>query len=218
MDTNKFPKIVKKILEHRRQSRIDFMLSKVILKDNMKVIDIGCGVDGRSFDDYAPKNWHITGVDIHSKEKVQHNHPNFTYLQQDARNLSQFKNEEFDLAVCIGMMEHITDEATFKSIISELMRVSKQYIVAVPYKYCWLEPHYGVPFFPLFPYSLKVAMVKALNLSDHREAVTKDPEYINKHYRWLSNAEYSERLPGSKIYLLPTLEMIAITKSVPLTI
>jgi len=189
------------------------MLSKVVVADNMKVIDIGCGVDGRSFDEYVPEDWEITGVDILAIERVTHKHPRFSYIQQDAQDLSCFRDHEFDLAVSIGMLEHITEEPIFKRIVSELRRIAKQYIVVVPYKYCWLEPHYGVPFFPLLPYSMKLAVVKALNLSNHREAVTRDPEYINKNYRWLSNAQYRVEFPDSTIHLLPTLEMIAITRA-----
>jgi hypothetical protein len=111
------------------------------------------------------------------------------------------------------MLEHITEEVAFKSIVSEIRRVAKQYIVIVPYKYCWIEPHYGVPFFPLFHYSVKLALVKALNLSNQRDIVRRDPDYINKNYRWLSNAEYRAEFPDSKIYLSPTLETIAIIRS-----
>ena len=212
MNTDKLPSIIRKALAYRRRSRVDFMLSKVVVANNMTVIDIGCGIDGRSFDEYVPEDWEITGVDILPIERVHHKHPRFSYIQQHAQDLSRFKDHKFDLAVSIGMLEHITEEPVFKCIVSELRRVAKQYIVVVPYKYCWIEPHYGVPFFPLLPYSIKLAVVKALNLSNHREAVTRDPQYINKNYRWLSNAQYRLEFPDSTIHLLPTLETIAITK------
>lgn len=213
MNTTILPPFIQKALAYRRKRRVDFILSKVITKDNMKIIDIGCGIDSRSFEAYIPANWKITGVDILPVERIQHQHPNFTYLKHDAQNLSYFKDHEFDLAVSIGMLEHITEEKAFKSIVSEIRRVAKQYIVVVPYKYCWIEPHYGLPFFPLYPDLIKTLLVKTLNLSNHRESVRHDPDYINKNFRWLSNAEYRVVFPDSKIYLLPTLETIAITKS-----
>ncbi|HSA86196.1 MAG TPA: class I SAM-dependent methyltransferase [Nitrospira sp.] len=216
MNTDSFPSVIKKILAYRRKSRVAFMRSKVTIAHQMNVVDIGCGVDGRSFDDYLPSHWHITGVDILPKERVHHYHPGFRYIQQDAQDLSRFKDHEFDWAVSIGMLEHITEDTTFKRIVSELRRVAKQYTVVVPYKYCWIEPHYGVPFFPLFPYAAKVATVKALNLSNHRDLVVNDPEYINKHFRWLSNRQYKTEFPDATIYLFPTLETIAITKAAQL--
>lgn len=213
MNTDNLPSVVRKVLAYRRKVRVDFVLSKINTKEKMEIIDIGCGIDSRSFDAYIQPNWKITGVDILPIEQVQHEHPNFIYFKQDAQDLSRFKDREFDLAVCFGMLEHITEERVFKSIVSEISRVAKQYIVVVPYKYCWIEPHYGVPFFPLFPYSVKLALVKIFNLSGQRQVVKHDPDYINKNYKWLSNAEYRKIFPDSIIHLLPTLEMIAITRT-----
>ena len=212
MITDKLPSPIRKVLAYRRRARVDFMLSKVTIANSMKIIDIGCGIDSRSFDEYVPENWEILGVDILPCESVRHRHPRFSYIQQDAQDLSRFRDHEFDLAVSIGMLEHVTEVRAFKRIVSELRRIAKQYIVIVPYKYCWIEPHYGVPFFPILPYSMKLAVIKALNLSNQREIVTRDPEYINKNYRWLSNAQYRAEFPDSTIHLLPTLETIAITR------
>lgn len=213
MNTTKLPSTIQKILAARRKWRVDFILSKVTTQDDMKIVDIGCGVDGRSFDDYIPRNWEITGIDILPTERVKHKHPNFTYEKQNAQDLSHYEDNTFDLAVSIGMLEHITEETIFNNIVSEIARVAKQYIVVVPYKYCWVEPHYGIPFFPLFPYPAKQFIVKVLNLSNHRKALIDDPEFINKNFRWLSNTEYHKKFPDSKIHLLPTLETIAITRN-----
>jgi len=214
--TDTLPSIIRKVLAYRRRFRVDFILSKVVFANKMKVIDIGCGVDGRSFDDYVPEDWEITGIDIIPNKRIHHKHPRFSYIKQDAQDLSRFRDNEFDLAVSIGMLEHITEESVFKRIVSEIRRIAKQYIVVVPYKYCWVEPHYGIPFFPLLPYSMKLAVVKLLNLSNHRQVVKRDPEYINKNYRWLSNAQYRVEFPDSTIHLLPTLETIAIIRKCPL--
>ena len=213
MDTNKLPRTIRKILEYRRKARVEFMLSKIVNTGKMKVIDIGCGIDGRSFADFVPSDFRITGVDIIPAERVQHRHAHFTYVQRDAQDLSCFEDDEVDLAVSIGMLEHITEELAFNRIVHEIQRVAHQHIVVVPYKYCWIEPHYGIPFFPIWPYSIKLFMVKFFNLSDHRSYVVQDVDYIRNNYRWLSNSEYRIVFPDSTIFLLPTLETIAITKS-----
>lgn len=214
MNTDRLPSIVKKLLEFRRRSRAKFILSKVVVGSGLKVIDIGCGIDGRSFEDHVPDDWEIVGVDVVSAERVRRKHPRFSFVRQDAQDLSRFRDREFDLAVSIGMLEHVTEEAAFRRIVSEIRRVATQYVVVVPYRYCWLEPHYGIPFFPVLPYSMQVALVKALNLSGERDAVARDPEFIKKHCRWLSNSQYRVAFPDSTIHLLPTLELIAITRSV----
>lgn len=212
MNTDKFPQILRKILAYRRKARVDFILSKVNIHDHLQVIDVGCGKDGRSFSDYVPVDWKITGIDILPPERVQHRHPNFTFIQQNAQDLSRFADCEFDLLVSIGMLEHITEATAFQRIVDEIRRVAKQYIVVVPYRYGWIEPHYGVPFFPLLPYTIKLALIKMFNLNNHREAVLEDPDFINKNNQWLSNEEYRIKFGDATIYILPTREAIAIIR------
>ncbi len=212
MKTDRFPTAIQQILVARRKKRITHALSKVTTKPNMKIIDIGCGIDGRSFENFIPLNWEVIGVDLQDPKKINHTHPNFQYYQQDAKDLNQFTDKQFDLAVSIGLLEHVTEKKIFKQTTSEIRRVAKQHIVIVPAKYCWIEPHYGFPFFPLYPYSIQKFLIKLFNLSNHREPIKKDPEFIKKHVMWPSNREYKRTFPESKIYLTPNLDQIAIIK------
>jgi hypothetical protein len=207
------PSFVRQLLAARRRSRANFLLGKVLINSPMKVVDIGCGIDGRSFSDFVPENWDVTGVDVLPSEAVHHAHPRFTYLQQDAQDLSRFDDTAFDLAVSIGVLEHITDELQLGRVVSEIRRIATQYAVVVPYRYCWIEPHYGVPFFPVLPRPVQAAIVRTLNLNRHRDAVKRDPRFIQKYYHWPSNGQYQALFPEAAIHLLPTREMIAIVRS-----
>lgn len=210
MQTTNLPKFFQRILITRRRLRINQALSKIATKQDMRIIDIGCGIDGRSFEDFISPEWKIIGVDLLDKEKINHSHPNFFYVKGDASDLSQFDDNEFDLAVSIGMLEHITDKTMFERAVSNIRRVAKQYIVIVPYKFALIEPHYRFPLFPIIPYSAKLKIIKLLNINNHREAIINDPEYVNKHYIWLSNSEYKKYFPESIIYIAPTMDTIAI--------
>ena len=212
MKSDNLPLFIQRILVSRRKKRIAQALSKVTTKQNMKIIDVGCGIDGRSFENYIPQNWDITGIDLKDPSKVDHTYPNFKYLQQNAENLNQFADKQFDLAVSIGLLEHVIDNKAFQKTVLEIRRVAKQHIVMVPAKYSWVEPHYGFPFFPLFPYSIQVSLVKAFNLANARKNVKLDPNFIKKGIIWRSNKEYQKAFPESKIYLTQTLEQIAIIK------
>ncbi|MEO8753724.1 MAG: class I SAM-dependent methyltransferase [Casimicrobiaceae bacterium] len=216
MDTSRLPSVIQDILSYRRKRRVAFMLSHVSTKEGMNVIDIGCGPNGRSFDDFVPADWSVTGVDILPAAEVHHAHPNFTYVERDAQHLDCFAAHAFDLAVSIGMLEHVTDEPSFNRVVSQIRRVAKQYVVVVPYRYGWIEPHFGVPWFALLPYAVQVALVKAFNLSNARESVQRDRDYLKKQFRWLSNAEYQAAFTDATIYVLPTCETIAITRRCPL--
>ena len=212
MKSDNLPSFIQRILVSRRKKRIAQALSKVTTKQNMKIIDVGCGIDGRSFENYIPQNWDITGIDLKDPSKVDHTYPNFKYFQQNAENLNQFADKQFDLAVSIGLLEHVIDNKAFQKTVLEIRRVAKQHIVMVPAKYSWVEPHYGFPFFPLFPYSIQVSLVKAFNLANARKNVKLDPNFIKKGIIWRSNKEYQKAFPESKIYLTQTLEQIAIIK------
>jgi len=212
MKSDNLPSAIKQILVARRKRRITHALSKVTTKASMKIIDIGCGSDGRSFENFIPLNFQVIGVDLKDPQKINHTYPDFQYIQQDAQDLSQFTDKQFDLAVSIGLLEHVIEKEAFKKTALEIRRVAKQYIVMVPAKYCSIEPHYGLPFFPLFPYSIQVLLVKAFNLSNARESVKRDPQSIKKGIIWRSNKEYQKAFPESKIYLTSTLEQIVIIK------
>ena len=206
-------RIVKQILHARRRRRITDALSKVKTNPNTSVIDIGCGLTGRSFEDFIPSTWSVTAIDLADPQSVKHTHPNFKYIQQDAQDLSQFTDSQFDLAVSVGMLEHITEKTAFEKTVSEIRRVAKQHIVIVPYKYALIEPHYGFPLFPIYPNFVKRLLVKTFNINNQREAIKRDPAHIEKYCKWPSNKDYKKEFYESNIYLTPTLEQIVIIKS-----
>ena len=197
----------------RRIKRAEFILSKVNVFDGMSILDIGCGPNGRSFADHIPHNYKITGIDILDEDKVKTDYPDFTYLKQDAEDLSMFGDKEFDLAVSIGMMEHICHEEVLHKMYSEIERVSKQWVIVVPWRYAFIEPHFKFPFFQLLPYPLKVFLTKSLNLHGLGMSVKSDYDYIRNHYKWLTNKQWSEAFKGSKCFVTPHFDTIAIVKT-----
>lgn len=203
-------RFLQRLLYKRRQHRASFLLSKVCLFPGMSVLDVGCGPDGRSMEVFLPSDYKIVGIDLYDEPEVKVSHPQFTYFQQDAQDLGRFCDKQFDLTLSIGMMEHICDRTMLEKIASEIDRVSKQYIIVVPWKYAWLEPHFRLPFFQLMPSCLQRTLTVLLNLHNLGEKVRQDHAYIQKNYQWLSNREWRQIFVGSKVCLSPTLETIAI--------
>lgn len=208
MKSDELYRPLRRLLELRRSWRFRRMLGHVRTWDGMTVLDVGCGTDGRSFSDHADASWKITGIDLHAPELVSHNRKLFEYRQCGADDVSQFGDKSFDLVVSVGMIEHITDERTYRAVCSEIQRVGKQFVVIAPYKWAGLEPHYGFPLFGALPPRIQVTLIKLLNLSGHRQHI----DYFLKNFKWRSNSQYESDFGGSRVYLLPVLETIAIVR------
>ena len=179
----------------------------------MSVIDLGCGSEGRSTTALAPLTWKIVGLDRLPAASVAHRHPGFTYERGDATDLSAFGDRTFDLAISVGLLEHLTEPEAFAAAASEIQRVARQYALVVPYRYAWIEPHYFVPFFPILPRRVQNGLVRLFNLHGHAARVRADPTFIERHVTWRSNAEYRAAFAGSRTLLTPTKETVAIVRS-----
>lgn len=201
------------LLARRRALRATFFLRRVQRWPGMKVLDVGCGVNGRSFEDFAPEDMEIEGIDLHDPAAVSFAHPGFRYVQRSATELHHYADGQFDLVVSIGMMEHITEGAVLRRMAEEIDRVGRQYVIVVPWRYAIVEPHFKFPFFQLLPYEAQLGLTRALNLHRAADKVRADPTHIRRQYQWFTSAEWQAIWPGSKVHVSPTLDTIAIVKS-----
>lgn len=191
------------------------MLSLVRTDGPQRILDLGCGRDGRSLADHVPDTWDITGLDLHDPDEVHVAHPRFTYLQRDAQDLRAFEDDAFDIAFSIGMLEHVCLPAALHLMAQEIDRVARQYVVVVPWRWAWLEPHFKFPFFQLLPRRAQNRLVRALDLDGRAGYVAADPDYVPKRYQWLASAAWRRIFPGATVHVAPTWETIAIVKRAP---
>lgn len=187
------------------------MLNKVTTFDGMKILDIGCGNDGRSVQNWIDPTYQITGIDLYPEDKINIAHSNFTYFQQDARDMSRFEDNEFDLAISVGMMEHIGHLPDLQKMAQEINRVAKAYVIVVPWRYALIEPHFKWPFFQLLPAEIQTQLVHRLNLHNLSKKLSKDPLYISKHFLWLTAKQWQSIWPDSKVHVF-NLENYVIVK------
>lgn len=206
--TNQVPWPIPQLLAWRRYRRLQRILGCVKTWPGMKVLDVGCGIDGRSFSDYVDPSWLIIGIDQYPSDQVNHTHPNFTYVRTDARALP-FPDNSFDLLVSVGLLEHIVPKADYDATRKGFQRIGRQYAIVVPYKWAWIEPHYGIPFFGAMPKWLQRFLIRLFNINGHRDKM----DYFENFFIWRSNAEYLRDFPGAYIRFMPTLETIAIVRS-----
>jgi len=136
------------------------------IKPDERILDVGCG-DGLSFEVFNKTN-PIVGVDIRpSRYKAA----NFKFVQADAANLP-FADKEFDVAISIGVFEHIHPMSKLVKASIEINRVAKRFIVVVPAITTLIEPHFQRPLWQLLSHRRKKEVITKKNISWYQ----KNPE------------------------------------------
>jgi ubiquinone/menaquinone biosynthesis C-methylase UbiE len=198
-----------RVLAYKRYIRYLFLNKVLNINREDSVIDVGCGELGRSYEVFNTSN-KIVGTDIFDPDKLGErlrSQPNFGYIQCDAADMSIFADSEFDAAICIGMLEHITDKYQLLKISNEIRRVARKYAVCVPWRYTPIEPHFKLPFFQLYPETVQYKLISRFNLHGLGERTF---DYFKSNYQWLSAREWKEFFPECRVSLSPTIFLMVI--------
>lgn len=117
-----------------RFGRVEFLTTvrfiETYLKPGAKILEIGAGT-GRYSHYFAQKGYTVDAVELvplHVEQFKQATRPgeNVTVVQGDARDLSAFDDERYDVTLLLGPLYHLTDEADRKKVLSEALRVTKR--------------------------------------------------------------------------------------------
>lgn len=168
-----------------RRKRFQRLARILELKATDRILDLGCGPGGRSVAAYCPTN-EIVGVDLLDEDDVRVDYPNFLYVQLDAGDMHRFGADSFDVAISIGMLEHIRPREQLLRAVRETQRVAQRYCFVVPHKYAFLEPHFYLPLFAVWPDWLKSFLIKRFTLGTQRRQPSGEWQRIN----WLSRREW----------------------------
>ena len=174
-----------------RKKRYEKICQLVRLKPTDKILNVGCG-EGLSFEAFNKEN-KIVGLDTFAKPKIFQS--NFSYLQGDAADMSFLKDRQFDLVVCVGVLEHIFPLKKLKRVGSEIQRVGKGYLVVVPHFYTPLEPHYQLPFWQLYPNKLRSFLIKHFSIG----YIKKNPQGKFEKINYFKKEKWQSLFPGSSI-------------------
>ena len=91
-------------------------------------------------------------------------HPQIKTLAGDARDLSGFQTEEFDVCFSNSVIEHVGTLLDQKRMAAEIRRVAKRYFVQTPYRYFPIEPHFHVLGWAQMPVPVRIAMHRHFDL------------------------------------------------------
>ena len=152
-----------------------------------RILDLGCGPGGRSIAAFNSEN-EIVGVDLFDESGLQVKPPNFVYQKGDACNLVGIEDAAFDVAISVGMLEHIRPRDRLVSAIEETQRVARRYCFVVPHRYAFIEPHFYMPLFSIWPGWLRSALIKRFQLGTQKRQPSGRWQRIN----WLTRRQWSE--------------------------
>tara|TARA_B100000900_G_scaffold390497_1_gene384276 strand:- start:239 stop:910 length:672 start_codon:yes stop_codon:yes gene_type:complete len=106
----------------------------------IKILELGCG-KGEDFIRYAASFGHeIVGLDINDRSEISKIGKNISFVQGCVTE-QQYSDNEFDLVVSLGTLEHVEPIRYLNEITCELDRISKTCILMVPSISTILEPH-----------------------------------------------------------------------------
>lgn len=182
-----------------RQKRFNFLLSKLTqISKPYKIIDIGGteqywekrGITGN-------KDFDITIVNLTGKEPK---YPNIRFVNVDARDLSIFKSNEFDISYSNSVIEHLGNIKEMNKMAKESRRISKYFFIQTPNKYFPIEPHFLLPFFQFLPEKIKIKILTNTRLVEKKKRSSKEAKSWVQSIKLLSMNELQRLYPKGKIY------------------
>lgn len=134
---------------HFRARRRDRFLRYLPVTGDMHILDLGGAADWvwGDWPEGAPRMT-VLNLDVspRTEERV-------TYVRGDARDLSRWPDQAFDLVFSNSVIEHVGDWNDQQRMAAEIRRVGKAYWVQTPNRHFPIEPHMLFPFFQYLPLS-----------------------------------------------------------------
>ena len=117
--------------------------------EDMNVLDIGVtcdrSLDSNFFEFLYPFKEKITAVGLEDASYLENEYPGLKFQIADACNLP-FNANQFDLAFCSAVIEHVGSISFQEKLIAESTRVAKQVVITTPNRYFPIEFHTLTPF------------------------------------------------------------------------
>lgn len=133
--------------------------------------------------------------------ECQVNYPNFKSIAGDAKDLSVFKDKEFDIIFSHSVIEHVGGFEDQHRMAEEIKRVGKRYFIQTPNYYFPVEPHFLFPMFQFLPLFLKIWLISHFNIGWIGRTPDKDKALETaKSIRLLCEKELRELFPDATIY------------------
>jgi len=163
----------------------------------VKVLDVGGTIDfWQTMDMVDREDLSLTILNIFADESL----PNVQCLVGDARDLSQFEDQSFDIVFSNSVIEHVGTKDDQRRMASEVRRVGKNYVIQTPNRFFPIEPHVQFPFFQFMPREAKIWIHRQMSLASYPRAKDRNEaiKWVDE-IRLLSRQELGEMFPEAQI-------------------
>ncbi len=120
-------------------------------------------------------------------------------LVGDARDLSAFANDQFDLVVCNSVIEHVGEWAEMKKAAAEARRVGKNGWIQVPAYEFPVDQHFLLPFIHWLSYPLQVGLLSMLGSQFFKALPYDEKLSLVEHMRPLTAGQFRRLFPTEEI-------------------
>lgn len=185
--------------DYFRQRRFSFFENKIkSLNKPIKILDVGGTSQFWVNRGYGnKKDIQITLLNL---SKTSNNTPNFHPVVGDATDLSEYRDNAFDIVFSNSVIEHLYNWGNQQKMASECQRVGVHYFIQTPNKFFFMEPHYLLPYFQFFPDKLKYFILTRTKLSrGHKWSADYARQYLDE-IRLISHGEMKVLFRDGPIY------------------
>jgi SAM-dependent methyltransferase len=113
----------------------------------VNILDVGGTQTFWDTSGFFDEKMNLLRITLMNVRKVPVSRPNFNSIVGDARDLKEFKENQFDVVFSNSVIEHVGDYNDQLQMANEIRRVGKRYFVQTPNLYFPIEPHLFSPFF-----------------------------------------------------------------------
>jgi len=168
-------------LRRKRYERIARILD---IKPIDRILDVGCGPGGRSVALYNSTN-EIVGIDLLDEEDIAWSKQTSATSSSTRLTCTRSATTRSTSRSPSACSSTSRPRERLRAAIGETQRVARRYCFVVPHKYAFLEPHFFLPLFAVWPGWLKSFLIKRFTLGTQQRQPSGEWQRIN----WLSRRE-----------------------------
>jgi ubiquinone/menaquinone biosynthesis C-methylase UbiE len=127
--------------------------------------------------------------------------PKFKSVTGDAREMKEFRDNEFDIVFSNSVIEHVGSIDQQRLMARECTRIGKRLFLQTPNRFFPIEPHFLLPFMQFAPLWLNIFLMRHFNAGWYARLTDREKahELLNS-VRLLSMSDLQKLFPEATIY------------------